>query len=143
MSDIEHYTYRVTWSADDGEYVGTVAEFPSLSWLDREQVPALVGIRDLVREVVTDMENSGESVPVPLADRQYSGVFKLRIPPELHRALALQAAEERVSLNRLVNSKLVFAASSPMPVLGWIPAGAGTNPRPNRSDFEWSEASGK
>ena len=29
----DHYTYRVTWSADDNEYVGLCAEFPSLSWL--------------------------------------------------------------------------------------------------------------
>ena len=28
-----HYTYRITWSVDDDEYVGLCAEFPSLSWL--------------------------------------------------------------------------------------------------------------
>ena len=32
-----HYTYQVSWSPEDGEYVGTVAEFPSLSWLDTEE----------------------------------------------------------------------------------------------------------
>ena len=31
--DVSHYTYRVSWSADDAEYVATCAEFPSLSWL--------------------------------------------------------------------------------------------------------------
>jgi hypothetical protein len=25
----DHYTYRVTWSEDDQEYVGLCAEFPS------------------------------------------------------------------------------------------------------------------
>ena len=29
----DRYTYRVTWSEDDSEYVGLCAEFPSLSWL--------------------------------------------------------------------------------------------------------------
>lgn len=28
---IKHYTYRVTWSQEDGEHVGLCAEFPSLS----------------------------------------------------------------------------------------------------------------
>lgn len=28
-----HCTYRVTWSAEEGEHVGLCAEFPSLSWL--------------------------------------------------------------------------------------------------------------
>jgi hypothetical protein len=29
----DKYTYRVTWSEDDNEYVGLCAECPSLSWL--------------------------------------------------------------------------------------------------------------
>lgn len=29
--DRDHYTYRVNWSGEDGEYVGLCAEFPSLS----------------------------------------------------------------------------------------------------------------
>lgn len=106
MTEIEHYTYRVTWSAEDREFVGLVAEFPSLSWLSVDQVGALTGIRDLVASVVGDLQASGEPVPVPFAERRYSGEFKLRIPPELHRALAIKAAEENVSLNRLVSSRL-------------------------------------
>jgi predicted HicB family RNase H-like nuclease len=106
MINADHYTYRVTWSADDKEFVGLVAEFPSLSWLDVDLDEAFRGIRTLVVDVVKDMEESGEEPPRPLSDRIYSGVFKLRIPPELHRELALRAAEENVSLNRLVSSRL-------------------------------------
>jgi predicted HicB family RNase H-like nuclease len=106
MTNIEHYTYRVTWSAEDDEFVGLVAEFASLSWLDRDQNRALNGIRKLVADVVADLESNGEAVPQPFSERPYSGEFKLRIPPELHRALAIRAAEENVSLNRLVSSRL-------------------------------------
>lgn len=111
MTDISHYTYRVTWSAEDNEFVGLVAEFSLLSWLDSDQVGALTGIRQLVADIVSDLEANGEPVPQPFAERRYSGEFKLRIPPELHRALAIKAAEENVSLNRLVNSRLAVAAS--------------------------------
>ena len=104
MTNIEHYTFRVTWSPEDAEFVGLVAEFPSLSWLAVDQIAALTGIRDLVDSVVADMDPS--DVPVPFSERRYSGEFKLRIPPELHRALAIKAAEENVSLNRLVSSRL-------------------------------------
>jgi predicted HicB family RNase H-like nuclease len=103
---IDHYTYRVTWSAEDGEHVGLCAEFPSLSWLAKSPGAALSGIRRLVVEVVADMEASGEAVPQPLAEKHYSGQFKVRIPPEVHRSLAMQAAEQGVSLNRLVSAKL-------------------------------------
>ncbi|CAM5476715.1 type II toxin-antitoxin system HicB family antitoxin [Leifsonia shinshuensis] len=106
MSDVTHYTYRVIWSADDGEFVGQVAEFPSLSWLSESQTEALSGIVHLVADVVADLAESGERIPVPFGERHYSGEFKVRIPPELHRRLAIRAAEEHVSLNRLVSARL-------------------------------------
>jgi len=103
---VDHYTYRVTWSPEDGEYVGLCAEFPSLSWLAKTQEGALKGIRKMVGEAVADMGSAGEVVPVPLAEKHYSGEFRVSIPPEVHRALAMQAAEQGVSLNRLASAKL-------------------------------------
>jgi predicted HicB family RNase H-like nuclease len=102
----DHYTYRVTWSPDDGEHVGLCSEFPSLSWLARSPEMALKGIRKLVAEVVAEMGTSREMIPEPLAEKHYSGQFRVRIPPQLHRALALEAAEQGVSLNRLASAKL-------------------------------------
>ena len=106
---IDHYTYRVTWSAQDGEHVGLCAEFPSLSWLAKSPEAALKGIRKVVAEVVADMQTSGEVIPTPLAEKVYSGQFRVRIPPDVHRALAVQAAEQGVSLNRLASAKLAGA----------------------------------
>ena len=102
----DRYTYRVTWSEDDNEYVGLCAEFPSLSWLARTPEAALKGIRKLVADVVKDMRTSEESIPEPIASRSYSGKFVVRIPPDVHRKLAVQAAESGVSLNRIASSKL-------------------------------------
>ncbi len=102
----DHYTYRVTWSPEDGEHVGLCVEFPSLSWLAATPEAALLGIRQMVSEAVADMQSTGETVPKPLAERHYSGEFRVRIPPEVHRALTLQAAEQGVSLNRLASAKL-------------------------------------
>ncbi len=102
----DHYTYRVTWSSEDKEYVGLCAEFPSLSWLARTQAEALRGIRSLVAEVVADMKSSKEPIPEPIATRRYSGKFTVRVTPDVHRMLAIQAAESKVSFNRLVSGKL-------------------------------------
>lgn len=107
--DPAHYTYRVTWSAEDDDHVATVAEFPSLSWLAPTPVEALSGLADLVREVVADLVTNGEPVPEPLSERHYSGRFVIRIPAELHRRLAVEAAEQHVSLNRLVSERLARA----------------------------------
>lgn len=102
----DHYTYRVTWSEDDNEYVGLCAEFPSLSWLAASQEAALRGIRKVVADAIADMKKTREAIPEPLAGHRFSGKFMVRVPPEVHRKLALEAAEAGVSLNRLASAKL-------------------------------------
>lgn len=104
--EVDKYTYRVTWSEEDGEFIGLCAEFPSLSWLDQSPESALKGIRAVVSECISDMANSGEAIPAPIATRQYSGKFMVRVPPEVHRHLAIEAAESGVSLNRIASAKL-------------------------------------
>lgn len=115
MSD--HYTYRVSWSEEDQEFVGTCLEFPSLSHLDEDRHAALEGIEELVRVAVADMEGDGEQPPVPIAEQRFSGNFQTRVPSELHRRLALEAAEAGVSLNRLVSYKLTLPATNAAPAL--------------------------
>lgn len=109
MSDAEHYTYRVRWSAEDGQFLGTAAEFPSLSWAADTSSAAFSGIHDLVVDVLTDMAETGEEPPPALGDRTFSGRFLVRIPPELHRQLVIEAAEQQVSLNSLAATRLVGA----------------------------------
>lgn len=106
MLDNDHYTYRVTWSEEDGEYVGLCTEFPSLSWLAETPEKALKGIRKMVAAVVFDLKETGEAIPEPLALKSYSGRFMVRVPPDVHRNLAIKAAESGVSLNRYISSKL-------------------------------------
>lgn len=107
--EISHYTYRVTWSAEDGEFLATCAEFPSLSWLASSQIEALQGLENLLSDVLADMEEQGEQAPQPFADRSYSGRFNLRIGESLHRELAIRAAEDGMSLNQYVIRKLTAA----------------------------------
>lgn len=101
-----YYTYRITWSEEDQEYVGLCAEFPSLSWLADSPQAAFDGIRKLVDEVIVDMQAGNEPVPEPIATRKYKGVFTVRVTPDLHRRIALKAAESNVSINRLVSTML-------------------------------------
>lgn len=104
--EIDLYTYRVTWSADDQEFVGLCAEFPSLSWLETTPEKALKGIRSVVASAIKDIRTSHEEIPEPISIKSFSGKFMVRVPPETHRLLSIQAAESGVSLNRLISSKL-------------------------------------
>jgi predicted HicB family RNase H-like nuclease len=103
---VEHYVYRVFWSGEDEAFVGTVAELPSLSWVADTQLAAFEGIQRLAAEVVEDLIADGQSAPEAISDRTYSGKFQVRLTPEQHRRLAADAAEQNVSLNRLIASRL-------------------------------------
>lgn len=100
------YGYRVIWSEEDQEYVGLCAELPSFSFLDKNQEKAFSGIRNLVHETLVDMQKNEEKIPVPLSTKRFTGKFIVRIPPEIHRKLALEASEFKISLNRYVSAKL-------------------------------------
>lgn len=102
----DRYTYRVTWSDEDQEHVGLCAEFPGLSWLASSPEAALRGIRAVIADAVADMKQSREPIPEPLANRKFSGKFMIRVPPDMHRELTVEAAEAGVSLNRLATVKL-------------------------------------
>ena len=70
--NVDHYTYRVTWSPGDGEHVGMCAEFPSLSWLAPKPEAALAGIRKVVARAVSDMKRAREDIPAWLVSAKLS-----------------------------------------------------------------------
>ncbi len=104
--NVDKYTYRVTWSDEDQEYVGLCAEFSSLSWLEKSPEKALQGIRKLIKDAVSDLRSNNEPIPEPISTRSFSGKFMVRVPPDTHRMLTIKAAESGVSLNRFISSKL-------------------------------------
>jgi predicted HicB family RNase H-like nuclease len=106
MPNVDHYTYRVSWSEEDGEFVGTCVEFPSLSWLDKKQEGALKGIRKLILDTLKDMKTNGEVLPEPISTKKFTGELRVRLPPELHRALAIEAQESHRSLNKVIVERL-------------------------------------
>jgi hypothetical protein len=70
MKKTDQYTYRVSWSEEDEEYIATSVEFPSLSWLAGSPEKALPGIRKVVADCVVEMIGAGEVAPEPLSMAQ-------------------------------------------------------------------------
>jgi predicted HicB family RNase H-like nuclease len=104
--DTKDYLYSVVWSEEDEAFIGRVLEFPSLVAHGSTQAKALSEIRSVVQFAFEDLRDSGEEVPEPLNKRPYSGKLNVRLPKYLHRQLAIEAAEEGVSLNQLISTKL-------------------------------------
>lgn len=102
----EDYTFRVFWSGEDEEYVCVADEFRYLSNLDENQFDAFTGMVDLLQSVLDDIYDDGKEPPVPFSKQEYSGKFALRMTPEQHRRLAIEAAEQGVSMNQLLVSRI-------------------------------------
>lgn len=102
------YTYRIVWSEDHIMHIGLCAEFPLLSHRDPDPAQALAGIMGLVSQAIEELLSEGGVAPVPIFPGNYSGRFLARVAPEIHRTLALEAAEHKMSMNRWIAYKLTI-----------------------------------
>lgn len=59
---INEYSYRIQWSEEDGQYIGTVLEFPSLSWLADTREEARAGIKKTVQDAIRILREEGREV---------------------------------------------------------------------------------
>lgn len=106
LPKVEQYLYTVGWSDEDEAFVARVAEFPSLAAHGETQEEALKEIKTVVEFVLKDLNESNEPVPEPFGKRSFSGKLVLRMPEYMHRQLALEAMQQGISLNQLLNLKL-------------------------------------
>jgi predicted HicB family RNase H-like nuclease len=106
LPKVEQYLYSVGWSEEDEAFVARIAEFPSLAAHGETQEAAMLEIKNVVEVVLKDLSESEEPIPEPFGKRSFSGKLVLRMPEYMHRQLALEAMQQGVSLNQLLNLKL-------------------------------------
>jgi predicted HicB family RNase H-like nuclease len=104
--DQNKYTYRIEWSDEDQLHIARCLEFASLAAHGKTPEKALKEIEFVVAESIRWIEEEGGVVPEPLGVRHYKGNITLRVPPGVHRNLAILSAEQGVSINQLVLSRL-------------------------------------
>ncbi len=83
-----------------------MAEFSSLSWIAGTRGEALEGLTELVADVLEDMAAEGEMIPAPWGERKFSGKFNVHLGSDLHKKVALMAAERNESMNTFVFKQL-------------------------------------
>ncbi len=96
------YIGSVEFSQEDGVFYGKVLGIRALISYEGTNAKELIAdFQGAVDDYLSICEKE-EIEP----EKAYKGSFNLRISPKLHKALAIQALEENVSLNRLVERKL-------------------------------------
>lgn len=103
---IEKFTYRVEWSEEDHVHIARCLEFPSLMVHGDTIEKSLEEIKKVVAESIKWMEEEKEPIPEPFGLKKFKGNLTLRVPPETHKRLAIKSAEEGVSLNQYILSKI-------------------------------------
>ncbi|TDH55085.1 type II toxin-antitoxin system HicB family antitoxin [Mycobacterium eburneum] len=114
---MNHFTYRAEWSRERNQYVGLCLELPRLTFWAWTMQEAMAGIEQLVDEDIAEREAAGDKLPTPITDRPFSGKFLVRTSPMLHARLAVEAADQNVSMNYWVALKL--AERPPPSLLDW------------------------
>jgi predicted RNase H-like HicB family nuclease len=103
---IDKYTYRVEWSEDDNVHIARCLEFPSLMAHGNTPGKALAEIEKVVTESINWMEEENEPIPEPFGLKKFKGNLTLRVPSETHKKLVMKSAEEGVSINQYILSKI-------------------------------------
>lgn len=109
---MSEYTYRAEWAPDACRYLGLCLEFPDVSSYALTAGDAIAAVERKVAAEVAALEAADLPVPESLTDRRYSGKFVVRVSPELHARLVVEAAEQNVSLNQWVMRKMVERATT-------------------------------
>lgn len=96
------YSARIEYSDEDGCFVGHIAGIKDIVGFHGESVAEM---RNAFEEAVDDyLSLCAETGKRP--DKPYSGRIMLRVPPELHAQLAVQAEVNGLSLNQWATERL-------------------------------------
>lgn len=105
--DPHHYSISIRRSEFEGEtcFEARVKELPDLAEYGDTFEEAFALAVDAIETTLAVLTEKGRAIPPPCqSPTDYSGRITLRLPRNLHRALAEMAEEEGVSLNQhLVN----------------------------------------
>jgi antitoxin HicB len=106
LKDIPHYRIEVFYSEEDGGHVARLLEVPSLSAFGTTEAAAIRELRRATKAWLEVEAEEGRTPPEPIASRKFSGEFRLRLPRDLHRQLAVEAQRNQTSLNTYCVRKL-------------------------------------
>jgi predicted HicB family RNase H-like nuclease len=102
----DRYLKIVEWSDEDKCFVGRCPGLFFGGCHGADEVAVYHELREIVREHVGYMLERKKQLPPATAGRSYSGKFVVRMNPELHKKISMQAESRGESLNQFVNEVL-------------------------------------
>ncbi len=112
LGDPYHFRLQRLDDGDGPYWLATVEELPGCMSDGETEAEAMDNVRDAMAGWIEAAIAEGRAVPEPAAEPEYSGQFRVRLPAELHGALAREAERQGTSLNQII---LGFLAGA----VGW------------------------
>ncbi|MBK8476742.1 MAG: type II toxin-antitoxin system HicB family antitoxin [Opitutaceae bacterium] len=105
----KRYVKVVEWSETDRAYIGSAPPLVGQSCHGTTEAEVLAQLQVVVEEWVGNLLSDKKPLPQATANRVFSGKFVVRVAPEVHRKVALQAMAQGSSLNQFVAETLADA----------------------------------
>ncbi len=108
MMEYKGYHAQIEYDSDDEIFVGRVYGIvDSLNF----HGTSVAELEEMFRQSIDNyLQMCADAGKTP--DKEFKGSFNVRITPELHRGISLQAAQEGLSLNQFVSRALERALPS-------------------------------
>lgn len=100
------YLVNIRWSEEDNAYVAEIPELPGCATHGATYETAVRNAADAIASWISGAKQTGYTIPEPLSQRTFSGHFVTRIPPTLHRSLAIRAKASGKTLNKFIQDLL-------------------------------------
>ena len=105
------YSYEVI-PDPSGAFVVSVRELPGCLSQGDTVEEAMVRVREAMEAWLAVCIEEGVSIPLPGSDNKYSGKFVVRLPKDVHRAIAKAAERANTSMNMFVATVLAQAVGA-------------------------------
>ncbi len=106
MKIADRYIKLVEWSEEDQCYVGYSLGFIGPCCHGDDETKVYKQLCEIVDEWVTIHDEAQLPLPESFADKSFSAKFVIRVGKDLHKALAIKAANSGESLNHLCANTL-------------------------------------
>ncbi len=100
MKKRDKYLRIVEWSEEDRCYIGRVPGLALGGVHGKNEAKVYEKLSALVDEWIKIHEEDNAPLPSATAGKKYSGIFNLRVGPELHERLTIESLKVNESLNR-------------------------------------------
>jgi predicted HicB family RNase H-like nuclease len=106
MKPSDNYLRVVEWSEEDQAWIGRSPGLFLGGVHGDDELEVYRALVTAIEDTVESEQQAGRPLPPATSGRAYSGKFNLRVGPELHELLALEALKVNESLNTYVVNAL-------------------------------------